>query len=390
MAINPINLSPYSQSPLLSALDAGQKMLSLGAQLPLLHAQANYYNSRALSPSSTTPAALQLFQAYQNAPVNSPQKAYIGALLNKQMQSGSGLSVTMGPQGQLSGITTGQSQPSGLGSFTAQGLKPAPVPAAQASVIPGTSSRYGRGGSFALPSDGTNTTVAQAQTNAAATQNQQRVGNEAESHLLTPVVTNSLGQMNSATGWIPELMSLGKYYFGNPAQQAQAKTDLTNYRSGQMLLNDLSLVNAGLAGATQRGPTMLKEIRGAIAPYASHFADALIPSDVNAGAMGQTSQTMRKAANVAATTGITGYPVQVPTNQLWYQGGSPTPINANDNTSSPASANSASTATSMANPGPMGSSDDRLAQYSQVLGAINKKMFSQGLPNYNPNSGGIL
>lgn len=255
-----------------------------GARIGLIGAETRKAN---LGPHG------ELLTAYNNAPNGSPQKAYYGALLNKEM---------------------GAYAPSDMGGGMGAGSVPGtPKGGAVPTSMPGTMQENPLGGSgrstFHQAYDPTTGQTLESPTSASATRNQGRREGEAEINSIIPQIK---------AGFQPYLGAGGTLKLANDARLARFSPESENGKAAAKRLQDYNLamalkretatVIAKIAGQTQIGEGSVKDQEAATfrgLPF--DVANYLTPQSVLQKAQNSYFPAQEKLAEAAINQERQGY-----------------------------------------------------------------------------------
>jgi len=265
------------------------------AHLPLLQAQTAKENR---SEAGEGGRHAQLFNAYQNAAPGTPQKAYYGALLNKEMGA-------FAPGGVDTANARVPGQPAGGMVPTAGGMEDNPA-----------GSKRGAKQYFMQGSGETG----EAPTTAKMTANQTRIESKSEIDKLYPQVMKNLKPYQGPMG----SLKLAKDSALASAGDKKAMKRLEDFATAKRFLPELANINARQSSGAAPGIEMNREFMNSMFPgLPGETASYLIPGEAQAGANQQYLPMQTQAVDQAIKQERTGYLQNNGRPQWAGQGGSP-------------------------------------------------------------------
>ena len=325
------------------------------AQAALQKAQSN---SPEINPQGNATA---LYQAWLGSS-NPQEKAMYGALLNRSLMNngmygipgmmaqgifntnpnsyGSSQNSQPPPQGsQLSTITGGPppvqqfaNTGSAYGFQGSQGMPPSSWQAGQLppvnpnqspqGIIPNMMTMYRAPKQISL-NNGQTSTVVSAPTTQAQTNQQNRDQALSELSYMAPFVNNAPYQGNFFQRDISPLWDLGKYGLGFGGNDLKNK--LISADTAQRLTPSLGGLGARVALGANAGQGAQQQYEDAYSNnLPGSWIHGLFPQSITQAGKNNATSIEQNAGDIANKTLATGTPVQVPTNQLYNQGGNPT------------------------------------------------------------------
>jgi hypothetical protein len=279
---NQTDIQYYPQMQAAKLAQEGATIKEIQAKTGLSYAQTQHALAMARNTQNEGRiggAQGRLFEAYEAAPAGSPQKAYFGALLNKEMGNFAPMEGGMGTgMGNVPGTPRGGIVPGGtMGGIETNPLGGGPRAAFHQAFNPETGETM------------------EAPTTASATRNQMRTEAHSEIGKLYPKVIEGLKPYQGPLGSLALINDSRK-----ASKDKAARKRLEDYEVAKRFLPELASINARQATGSNPGIELTREYQNAMFPaLPGAAANYFVPSDVRASANAEYLPTQGQAVESA-------------------------------------------------------------------------------------------
>lgn len=287
---NQTDIQYYPQIQAAKLAQEGATIKEIQAKTGLTYAQTKH--ALAMTANTQREGAIggaqgKLFQAYEAAPVGSPQKAYFGALLNKEMGGFAPVEGGMAAGGQVPSTPKGGNVPSGMPN----GLQLNPLGGGPRTP-------------FHQAFDPLTGKTIESPTTASATRNQTRTEAHQEIENLYPKVIEGLKPYQGPMGSLSLINDSRKASSGDKGAQKR----LEAFELSKRFLPELASINARQATGSNPGIELTREYQNAMFPaLPGGIANYFVPSDVRAQANLEYAPTQAQAVETALNEERQGY-----------------------------------------------------------------------------------